>query len=300
MANREAGSEVRPAGDGEPLMIVAAGGAVPMQVATAAAAAGRGVFVVGLRGEADSALRTFPYTELGWGQIGRLPELAATGQARDVVLIGSVARRPDFRDIGIDMATLRYLPRILKGIAGGDDTVLGNLIKVLEEKGLRVIGAHEIASELVAEVGHLAGPKIPATARADARVAFSAARAIGALDIGQAAIAVDERVVALEAAEGTDAMIARVGEMRAAGRFKWQGRAGVLAKCAKPRQDLRVDMPTIGPSTVAAVVAAGLAGIVIEAGRVMIAERQATIEAGERTRTFIRGEALPAAEAGGA
>jgi DUF1009 family protein len=133
----------------------------------------------------------------------------------------------------------------------------------------------------------VAGPRASAASLADARIALDAARAIGALDIGQAAVAVDERVIALEAAEGTDAMLRRVVEVRDAGRAKWSGRAGALAKRSKPQQDLRVDMPAIGPQTVDAVAKAGLAGIAIEAGRVMIAERTETVAAAERTGTFI-------------
>ena len=123
----------------------------------------------------------------------------------------------------------------------------------------------------------------------DARTAMDAARAIGELDIGQAAVAVNGLVVAVEAAEGTDAMLERVGELHSKGRVKWSGRAGVLAKCSKPQQDLRVDMPTIGPRTVMGVAKAGLAGIVVEAGRVMIAERAETVKAADESGTFILG-----------
>ena len=186
--------------------------------------------------------------------------------------------------MGVDLGTLRLLPRILKAMVGGDDQVLGNLIGYLEERGFRVIGAHEVAPELVAEAGQLAGPRAAQATLDDARVAMAAARAIGERDIGQAAVAVNGLVVAVEAAEGTDAMLERVGDLHAMGRVKWSGRAGVLAKCSKPQQDLRVDMPTIGPRTVTGVVKAGLAGIVIEAGRVMIAERAETLARGRGQR----------------
>jgi hypothetical protein len=124
---------------------------------------------------------------------------------------------------------------------------------------------------------------------------MDAAKAIGALDIGQAAVAINLRVVALEAAEGTDAMLERVAALRANGRVKWSGRGGILAKRSKPQQDLRVDMPAIGPRTVEAVVRAGLAGIVIEAGRVMIAERSETMALADRTGTFIFADGSPTA-----
>ena len=276
-----------PEASGEPLALLAAGGNVPFQVASAAAKAGRKVLVIGLAGEVDERLKAFPCEVLKWGQLGRAEDLLAAHGVRDVVLIGSVSGRPDFRNMGVDLGTLRLLPRIVKSMVGGDDHVLGQLVGYLEEHGYRVLGAHEVAPELVAEAGQVAGPRAPRSALDDARVAFAAARAIGAHDIGQAAVAVNGHVVAVEAAEGTDAMLGRVGDLHANGRVKWSGRAGVLAKCSKPQQDLRVDMPTIGPRTVTAVAKAGLAGIVIEAGRVMIAERAETLDTAAASGTFI-------------
>jgi DUF1009 family protein len=275
---------------GEPLVIFAAGGAVPFEVATAAAAAGRKVFVLALEGESDARLAGFPNAIVKWGQIGRVEKLIDAHGGREIVLIGSVSKRPDFSSISVDLGALRYLPRLIKGMIGGDDTVLGNLVKGLEDRGYRVVGAHEVAPDLVASPGHVAGPRMTDADVLDAGQALAAARAIGLLDIGQGAVAVGARVVALEAAEGTDAMLGRVADMRAEGRLRWSGRRGVLVKRAKPQQDLRVDMPAIGPKTVEAVVRASLAGIVIEAGRVMIAERAETVAAAARTGTFIYGD----------
>ncbi len=272
---------------GEPLVILAAGGAVPYEVASAAAAAGRNVLVLALEGEADERLKAFRHEIVKWGQLGRVEALINAHGARDLVLIGAVHKRPDFSSMGVDFGTLRYLPRIVKIMVGGDDSILVGAVKILEERGYRVIGAHEVAPQLVAEPGHVAGPMASEAALADAALAMDAAKAIGVLDIGQAAVAVGSRVIALEAAEGTDAMLERVEAVRARGRVKWSGRSGVLVKRSKPQQDLRVDMPAIGPRTVEAVARVGLAGIAIEAGRVMIAERAETLAMAERTGTFI-------------
>jgi DUF1009 family protein len=271
---------------GEPLVLFAAEGALPVEVAAAATAAGRKLLVISLEGTADERLLVYPHAIVKWGQIGHVEQLVRA-HGRDVVIIGTVTKRPDFANLGMDFGTLRYLPRILKNMVGGDDTILGNFVKMLEEMGFRVIGAHEVAPNLVATAGHMAGPRPSAAALADAALAMNAARAIGTLDIGQAAVAVGGRVVALEAAEGTDAMIERVGGLHGNGRVKWSGRSGVLAKRAKPQQDLRIDMPAIGPRTVEAVARAGLGGIVIESGRVIIAERAETVALAERTGTFI-------------
>jgi DUF1009 family protein len=284
-------SDARPADapGGVPLVVIAAGGAVPFEVASAATAAGRKLLVVALEGEYDQRLRQFPLAVVKWGQIGRVKQLIAQHGARELVFIGAVNARPDFANLGLDLGTLRLMPRILKGMIGGDDTVLGNLVKIFEEDGPRVVGAHEVAPDLVARPGLIGGPRPGTAAMADAAVALDAAKAIGALDIGQAAVAVNRRVIALEAAEGTDAMLERVAQVRAQGRAKWNGRAGVLAKRSKPQQDLRVDMPTIGERTVRAAAAAGLAGIAIEAGRVMIVDRPAVVALADKEGLFIVG-----------
>jgi len=270
-----------------PLVIVAAGGSLPFEVADAATKAGRRILVVALEGDVDPRLSQFPMQRVKWGQVGRIESLIAEIGARELVFIGAVDKRPDFSSIGVDLGTLKLMPFILRSLVGGDDTVLSNLVSFFEQRGVRVVGAHEVAPSLVAVAGQVAGPRINSAAMAEVRVAMEAARSIGALDIGQAAVALGSRVVALEAAEGTDAMIERVAGLKQSGRVKWSGRAGVLAKRSKPQQDLRMDMPAIGPRTVAAVARAGLAGIVIEAGRVLIADRAATVAEAERTGTFI-------------
>jgi len=267
---------------------LAAGGALPVDVASAAVAGGRKVLVIGLKGEADERLQAFPYAGVEWGQIGRIVQLMSDHGGREVVFAGTVVRRPNFRAIGsLDMGALRLLPRLVAAMVGGDDTVLGNFLKVIEERGFELVGVADVAPDLVAVAGAVAGPRASAAGLVDAGVALTAARAIGALDSGQAAIVVNQRVVALEAAEGTDSMIKRVGDLVATGRVNWSGRAGVLAKCAKPGQDLRLDMPVIGPRTVELVAEVGLAGVVVEAGRVILAERAQTIAAAERTGTFV-------------
>lgn len=280
---------------GEPLVVLAAGGKVPVEVAAAARAAGRDVFVIGLEGEADPGIAAFPHTSAKWGQIGRVEDLIRRHGAREVVVIGTVARRPDWSSMAVDLGTLRYLPRLIRGMLGGDDTILANFARFAEERGYRIVGVQEVAPALVAEAGSIAGRAPVGSILTDANLALDAARDIGKLDVGQAAVAVNARIVALEAAEGTDGMLERVAALREKGRIRWSGRAGVLAKHSKPQQDLRLDMPAVGPRTVELVAAAGLAGIALEAGKVMIASREETVAQAERTGTFIF--ARPAAPA---
>lgn len=280
--------------EGEGLTVIAGGGPIPAYVAAAAVKAGRPVFVVGIKGEADPAIAAFPHEFLDWGQLGRLDQILSSQRGRDLVFVGSVRTRPDFKGISLDLATMRSLKDILAIVIGGDNDVLSGTIRFFEKRGMRVVGAHEVATDLVVAAGPLGRTRPGRAERRDVEAALRAARAIGAIDAGQAAVAVNGRVIALEAAEGTDAMLERVATLKTARRVKWAGRAGVLGKCAKPQQDLRVDMPTIGVRTVEAAIGLDLAGIAVEAGRVMIVDRAEAIRRADAAGLFVIGEDLPA------
>ncbi len=273
-----------------PVVILAGGGAVPAIVAGAAERAGRAALILGLEGESDPSIANYRHAWVKWGELGRMDKLIREHGAVEIVLVGTVRKRPDFRSISLDALALRSLPRLASITLGGDDTVLAKAVRFFEGLGHRVVGAHEIAPELVASASPLTRRTPSKSDREDIALAMRAALAIGDLDAGQGAVAVDRRIVALEGAEGTDAMLARVAELRAVGRVSSKGMVGVLAKCAKPRQDLRVDMPTIGPKTVERAAAAGLAGIAVEAGRVMIVEREAAVRLADEAGLFVVGE----------
>jgi len=275
------------AAESAPLGIVAASGFLPIQIARVASDSGRPVHIVGLEGLHHPAIAEFSHVSVKWGQVGRLVTFFRDNSVAEVVIIGAVDQRPDIRQLAFDAMGLQMMPRILATMSkGGDDAILRAVVERFEEKGFAVVGAHQIDRSITADAGAVAG-RAPRALDDDGRVALRAAGLVGELDIGQGAVAVDQRVVALEAAEGTDQMLERVRRLRESRRVRWRGRRGVLAKRAKPGQDLRVDMPVIGPRTVEAVAAAGLAGIVIEAERVMIADRAETIRLAEATGTYV-------------
>ena len=142
-------------------------------------------------------------------------------------------------------------------LSGGDDTVLQMVIRLIEGNGRRVVGAHEIAPDLLAAVGPL-GTAIPGEEdRRDINRAAEAAEMLGRLDVGQGAVAIGGRIVALEGLEGTDEMLERVAGLRAAGRISPR-RRGALVKLCKPQQDIRADLPAIGVSTILNAKKAGL------------------------------------------
>ncbi|MBA5776533.1 UDP-2,3-diacylglucosamine diphosphatase LpxI [Stappia sp. F7233] len=272
-----------------PVAVICGGGTLPAEVVEAARATGREVLAIAIKGEAAAALERFEPISLGWGQIGKLFDTMKKAGCHDVVLIGGVTRRPDFRSVAGDLGTLRRLPRIIAALTGGDDSLLVKVIGIFEDEGFRVIGAHEIAPSLLAGPGAIVGPEPAGEAVADMQLARQAVEALGRLDIGQAAVALGGRVIAVEGAEGTDAMLERCAELRRIGRVNAKGRIGVLVKRAKPGQDLRADLPTIGPKTIEAAAQAGLAGIALEAGRVFIAERDATLAAARDKGLFLHG-----------
>ena len=280
------------ASDRPTLGVIAAGGAVPLIVAKAAEATGRPVVLFGIAGEADLDIEAFHHHWLRWGEIGRLFDLLARERVGEVVICGAV-NRPDFSAIRVDLGAVLSLPKILSLMVGGDDTVLKNVVRFLEDRGYQVIGAHQVAPELVGGSGSLGRFKPTDEAEADIAKGVEASLALGRLDIGQAVVAISGRVVAVEGIEGTDELLQRVADLRKRGRLKAAHRSGVLVKAAKPQQDLRVDLPTIGPRTVDMAVAAGLAGVAVEAGRVMIVDRPATIVAADAARLFLQVRPFP-------
>jgi DUF1009 family protein len=181
---------------------------------------------------------------------------------------------------------LKFIPRILQLMRGGDDNLLAGVAAMFQEQGMTLVGPLDVAPDLALPEGLVAGTASPAAAAGIAKAA-EAARLIGRLDIGQAAVAVAGRVVAVEDAGGTDALLDRVAALRASGRVTSTG--GVLVKCAKPQQDLRLDLPTIGPATAENARRAGLDGVAGEAGRALLAGRDETIDAFRRAGLFLYG-----------
>ena len=280
-----------------PLGIIAGSGLLPCTVADAAAARGLPLHVVGISGEASHAIERYPHTWVKWGEVGKLFAALDKHGCRDLVIIGAVTR-PDLAHVKFDFGAIRNLPFLVSLGMGGDDHVLSSIVRFLEKKGYRVHGADDVAPELLAGEGALGKHAPSPEDRADIALGFEVVRALGALDVGQAAVVAKGYVVAVEAAEGTDAMLERCAELRRSGRARGRGLTGVLVKAPKPGQEERVDLPTIGPETVRRAAAASLAGIALAAGQVLIVERAATIEAADRHGLFLVGERL-AAEAKG-
>jgi len=273
-----AAPEPRPA-----LGILAGGGPLPGRVAAAAEAAGRGVFLVGLEGFAEPAVLA-PYPH-GWARLaaaGRILGLLRAQGCTEVVLVGPV-RRPSLLDLRPDAEGARLLARIGRAAFGGDDGFLAAIVRVLAEEGFRVLGAHEVLTEAVAPRGTLGAVPADAQGMADIARGVAVVRALGSVDVGQGCVVQQGIVLAVEAIEGTDAMLARAAGLRR------PGPGGVLVKLVKPGQERRADLPTIGPATVRAAAASGLRGIAVEAGGTLLTDRPGLIAAADAAGLFLLG-----------
>ena len=272
-----------------PLAIACGGGAFPAAVADAVQRRGRGVFLFALRGFADEAsIQQYPHEWVHLGAIGHFLQLIKSKGCRDLVFVGTV-HRPRLRDIRLDWPTIRWLPAYIRIARQGDNHLLSNIAQLGDHLGLRVRGIQDVAPELLVPPGVLGRSQPSSVEEMEIKLGRSALQALGPFDVGQEAVVVGGRVVAIEAAEGTAAMLERVAEVRRNGRVRAAARAGVLVKATKLGQERRLDLPAIGVDTVKQAAAAGLAGIAVEAGGTIAADVNALVRAADEAGLFLLG-----------
>ncbi len=266
-----------------PLGIIAGGGPLPGRVAEAAKAAGRPVFVAALEGFAEpNVVGHFEHQFFRLGAIGAIRQALKDHLCTDIVMIGPV-KRPSMLALRPDAEGLRLVGKIGKAAFAGDDGLLAAIIRVLSEDGFRVLGAHDILSDVLGPAGVMTTTAPDAAAMADVKRGAEVLRFIGPADIGQACVVQQGIVLAVEAVEGTDAMLARIAALAR------PGPGGVLVKLAKPGQERRVDLPTLGPDTIRNAHKAGLRGIAFEAGNTILSDRVGMIAAAEAAGLFLLG-----------
>jgi DUF1009 family protein len=272
-----------------PLAIICGGGSFPAAVADAVARRGRKPVMFGIRGWADAAMiERYAHHWIAIGQAGRFFRLARAEHCSDVLFIGTVLR-PPLSALRLDWQTIKLMPRVIRFFRGGDDKLLSGVAGVAESGGLRVVGVKDVAPEIFVADGVLGHAAPTARDRADIARALTVIRALGPFDVGQAAIVANNNVLAVEAAEGTDNMLARIAELRKLGRVTSPRGVGVLVKAPKPGQDRRFDLPSIGPRTIENIARAGLAGLAVTAGSTMIAEADQAVAAADRAGIFLVG-----------
>ncbi|MBN9265539.1 MAG: UDP-2,3-diacylglucosamine diphosphatase LpxI [Hyphomicrobium sp.] len=283
-----------------PLGILACAGSLPTEIAEAALSAGRKVHIVGIEGFAEPEIAAYSHKVVNIGQVGGMLSSLRQAGCRQLIIAGAL-RRPNLLKVRVDHGFFRAIRTALSLTRGGDDSVLRRVVRFFEREGFEVVGVDQVAPHLLAAAGTLGRIEpSPASARAISRAA-ALLRSLGAFDVGQGAVATEERIIAIEGVRGTDEMLAQI---QAAGRYFGCGdpqptSGAVLVKMPKPGQEIRVDLPAIGPRTIERAHACGLAGIVVAAGRALVIERDRMIAMADELGLFVAGMDAEA-EPGGA
>jgi DUF1009 family protein len=284
------------AADNGPLAMVCCGGSIPFAVADTVQRQGRRVVLFACRGWADPIeVVRYPHHWVAIAQLGRFSRLARQEGCHDVVFIGTLVR-PSLAQLRLDWGTVRALPSIIRAYRGGDDHLLSGVARIFEGLGFHVVGAHEVAPEILMREGALTTLKPAAGDESDIHRALALLTAIGPFDVGQAVVVAKGHVLAVEAAEGTDQMLKRVVVLREEGRIHVPSGVGVLVKAPKPQQDQRIDLPAIGPSTIELVARAGLAGLAVIAGSAIVAEPEEVARRADAAKVFVVGVPQPQAK----
>ena len=272
-----------------PVGVIAGGGVMPFAVADSLSKRGIAPVLFALRGACDPAgLARFRHHWISVGELGRATKLFRSEGCRDLVFIGTLAR-PAISDIRLDWGTLRVLPHVWASFRGGDDHLLSSIGRIFEREGFRMVGIRDIAPDLLTPEGCFTRAVPDADASADIVLAREVLTVLSPFDIGQAVVVIDRHVVGVEDIEGTDGLLARIAGLRRQGRIRARESRGVLVKAPKRSQDLRFDLPTIGPRTVEGAANAKLAGIAVVAGCTLVAEPQAMIEQADARGLFVTG-----------
>jgi DUF1009 family protein len=272
-----------------PVGVIAGGGVMPFAVADSLAKRGIAPVLFALRGACDSErLARFRHHWISVGQLGRATRLFRSEGCRDLIFIGTLAR-PALSEIRLDWGTLRVLREVWASFRGGDNHLLSSIGRILERDGFRMVGIKDVAPDLLTPEGCLTCTAPDADAGADIAIAREVLVALSPFDIGQAVVVIDRHVVGVEDIEGTDGLLARIASLRQQGRIRAKENRGVLVKAPKRGQDLRFDLPTIGPRTVEGAARAKLAGIAVEAGNTLLADPQAMIEVADKAGLFVVG-----------
>jgi DUF1009 family protein len=269
--------------------IIAGGGTLPFAVADALLARGVTPVLFALKGACDEGQAArYRHHWLGMGAFGRLLRLLRAEHCRELVFIGSLVR-PALSDLRLDWGAIKILPAVLAAYRGGDDHLLSGMGRLFESYGFRLLGLRDVASDLLMPEGCLTGARPDAAAEADIAKGRAVLAAVSPFDIGQGCVVIDGHVVAVEDTGGTDELLRRVTQLREVQRLRAKPGRGVLVKAPKTSQDLRFDLPALGPKTIDGLIAARLGGVAVVAGHTVVAEPQAMVAAADRAGLFVIG-----------
>lgn len=263
------------------LGIIAGRGILPSTIASFHQNLGGKVFIAALEGEADiSSILSYPYKKFPIGSVGALLEYFIENNVKEIIIIGGIAR-PDLKSIKVDMTGSALIARILKEKFLGDDNILKIISNFVESKGFKVISPKNWLEFINYDELYNTNSNPSKQDKIDIELGKKVLKFLSSLDIGQSVIASDGYVLGIEAAEGTDNLIRRCESLRK------NNKGGVLVKMAKSSQDMRLDLPTIGPDTVFYLAKHGYNGLAIEKTTVIIANPTETINLLNKSNLFI-------------
>ncbi|HET9551601.1 MAG TPA: UDP-2,3-diacylglucosamine diphosphatase LpxI [Anaeromyxobacteraceae bacterium] len=260
--------------------LIAGSGGFPLLFARGARRAGHRVVAAAHVHQTDKALE-HEVDQLTWvklGQFGKVAEILKAGGATQSVMLGAIAKKRFFLDAMPDAIGLELLARVA---IRSDDNLLRTIAAMLAEHGFPVIDPTPFLTDALAPEGVLGRHQPTEAEWADARYGLELARAIGRLDLGQTVVVKDRCGVAVEALEGTDACIARGGELARAG--------AVVVKAVKPQQDRRFDLPAVGPGTVESMRKAGCRVLAVEAGATLVMDLDELVRRADRAGIAVVG-----------
>ncbi|CAE7595088.1 lpxA [Symbiodinium microadriaticum] len=262
-------------------------GDLPVELMRACQSSGRAFHILGIKGAVDpSRYQPLTIDLIGMGEVGRAIKSFQDAGCVEVCMAGRV-RRPDLRSLKVDRGGLAIMPKLLKAARKGDGALLDVVTETLEGKGLKIVGADDVLASLRVAEGSLTKAQPDEVAMQDVQKGIEVANALGLHDVAQATVICHGLVLAVEAAEGTDEMLARINDLPADLRGSAEDRRGVLVKWPKPIQDRRTDLPVVGLRTVKAAIEAGLCGIAIRADGALLMDREAAIALADQHGLFI-------------
>jgi DUF1009 family protein len=271
-----------------PIAILAGSGRFPALLADALGRAGRACRILAIRGFADSSLRQRADAAVDLLDIKRVLAYLQDWRPSAVTLAGGV-QRPRPSAVLNAFSILRNRRELAELMGRGDDQLLRGVVELLEEQGHSVVGVRDLAPELLASPGPQGAHRPSADDLRAVRTGMRLLTDISAYDIGQGVVVADERIVAVEGPEGTDRMLTRVRGLRRFWSLVRPPRCGVLVKMPKTGQDLRVDLPAVGPRTFVRAAKAGLRGVAVGSGVTLVLDREETLRTADRLGLFLLG-----------
>lgn len=250
--------------------LIAGGGQFPLLLAKSAVNQGYQVFAAGFHGETSQELasRVTGFTMLHLGQINRLIRFFQDHHVHKAVMAGTIRKTNIFKDIKPDFKAFSF---IAKTLVTHDDAVLSSLADLFAKEGIQIVSSTWLMPELISPRGCWTRKKPDRSQKKDIQVGWNIAQAVGRLDIGQCVVVANGTVLAVEAVEGTDAAIARAGDL------SMKSGAVVVKRC-KPSQDLRFDLPATGLATVETMIRAGAGVLALEAGKSVVFDRREMVD----------------------